>query len=454
MAIESRDPGTGTVIETFAGHDGNAVETIIQTAAQRAMEWRRTPLEERCQRLVAAAEILENRAGEYGELIAREMGKLLPEAIAEVEKCARVCRYYAEHAEAFLADEKIATDKGNSYVSYQPLGVILAVMPWNFPFWQVFRFAAPALAAGNVGLLKHASNVPRSALALEAVFKEAGFPQGCFQTLLIDAQTTGKVIEDPRIAAVTLTGSEGAGASVAATAGRVLKKSVLELGGSDPFIVLPSADFDKAVATGVKARMINNGQSCIAAKRFLVHADIYDRFLDAFEAKINALSVGYQLSPQTEIGPLATAAIRDELETQVQDSVRAGARLLGGQHPIPDEGYYYAPRILTDVPENAPAFSQELFGPVAIVFRIASLDEAITLANATPFGLGASAWTTEPSEQKQLIQHIQSGCLFINQMVVSDPALPFGGIKRSGFGRELSRHGMHEFLNAKTIAIA
>jgi succinate-semialdehyde dehydrogenase/glutarate-semialdehyde dehydrogenase len=383
-----------------------------------------------------------------------EMGKPVGAAVAEAEKCAWVCRYYAEHAAAFLADEPVATDAGRSFVRYEPLGPVLAVMPWNFPFWQVFRFAAPALMAGNVGLLKHASNVPQCALGIEEIFRRAGFPEGAFQTLLIGADRVQGLLEDPRIAAATLTGSEGAGVSVGRAAGAALKKVVLELGGSDPFVVLPSADIEAAAATAVKARTINNGQSCIAAKRFIVHRDAAPEFERRFVEKMVALKVGDPLDPSVEVGPLATPSILSEVEDLVRRSLDAGARLLVGGRRLDGPGNFYAPTVLGDVPPESPAAQEEIFGPVASLFRVGSVDEAIALANHSRFGLGSSAWTRDAGEVERLISGIQAGAVFINGMVKSDPRLPFGGIKHSGFGRELSIHGIREFVNVKAVWVA
>jgi succinate-semialdehyde dehydrogenase/glutarate-semialdehyde dehydrogenase len=378
--------------------------------------------------------------------------------VSEAEKCAWVCRYYAENAAAHLADEIVETNATKSFVRYQPLGAILAVMPWNFPFWQVFRFAAPALMAGNVGLLKHASNVPQCALAIEDIFLRAGFDQGLFQTLLIGSETVTSVLEDARVAAATLTGSEPAGRSVAGLAGKQIKKTVLELGGSDPFIVMPSANLEEAVTTAVKARTINNGQSCIAAKRFIVHEQIYDRFETEFVAAMKQLRIGDPLDEKTDIGPLATAQILRDLEEQVNVSVAQGAKLLtGGQRPklAGDlaRGNFFEPTVLADIPKDAPASCDETFGPVASLFRVASIDQAIELANSTTFGLGSSAWTNDADERERLINELEAGSVFINGMVASDPRLPFGGVKHSGYGRELSYFGIREFVNIKTVWI-
>jgi succinate-semialdehyde dehydrogenase/glutarate-semialdehyde dehydrogenase len=382
------------------------------------------------------------------------MGKPLQAGIDEARKCARGCRYYAAHAAQFLADEHVATEAAASYVRYEPLGVVLAVMPWNFPFWQVFRFAAPALMAGNVGILKHASNVPQCAVAIEGIFHRAGYPSGVFQSLLIRSSDVAPLLEDPRIAAVTLTGSEGAGQDVAARAGRALKKTVLELGGSDPFIVMPSANVAAAAATAVKARVTNNGQSCIAPKRFIVSEPVADEFLRLFVAAMSALRVGDPMDPATEVGPLATPDLVTDLEKQVQATVAAGARVLTGGTRLPGPGNYFAPTVLVDVQADSAAYREELFGPVASVFRVASTDEAIRIANDTTFGLGASVWTNDDAERERFVSEIEAGQVFVNAMVVSDPRVPFGGVKRSGYGRELSVHGIREFVNAKTVWVA
>jgi len=403
--------------------------------------------------MIRAAEILEAEKRELGRLMTLEMGKPITAAVSEAEKCASACRYYAPNAERFLADQPVEVEGGRSWVAFQPIGAVLAIMPWNFPFWQVFRFAAPALMAGNVGILKHASNVPQCALAIEDVFRRAGFTEGVFQTLLIGSEMVEGIISDPRIAAVTLTGSEGAGRSVAGAAGKHLKKSVIELGGSDPFVIMPSANLDAAVSTAVTARMINNGQSCIAAKRFIVHAEIYDEFLKRFVARVSALIVGDPMDEKTELGPLATGAIRDELDAQVRASVSMGARLLIGGKRLERAGYFYAPTVLADIPREAPAAREELFGPVASVFKAQDLDDAIRLANGTTFGLGASAWTRDENERNRFVVDIESGLLFINGMVASDPRLPFGGVKNSGFGRELGEFGIREFVNIKSVKI-
>lgn len=454
MAIASVNPADGRVLKHFAEATSAEVDAALALADERFRSWRRTPFAERAEGMRrAAAELLADKR-RFAELMTLEMGKPIGAAVAEVEKCATVCDYYAEHAEVFLAPQEIATDAGRSYVRYDPLGPVLAVMPWNFPFWQVFRFAAPTLMAGNVGLLKHASNVPQSALAIAEVFERAGFPSGTFQTLLVGSAAVAKMIDDPRVAAVTLTGSEGAGVAVGRAAGAQIKKAVLELGGSDPFVVLPSADLPKAAATAVKARTINNGQSCIAAKRFIVHEAVYERFAELFVAGMKALVVGDPIDPATEIGPLATEPIRDELAEQVERSVAAGAKVLLGGTSLPGPGYFYAPTVLADPVPGSPAWKDELFGPVATLFRVSSLDAAIALANHENFGLGASAWTTDAAEQARLAVELEAGSVFLNGMVKSDPRLPFGGIKRSGFGRELSLAGIREFVNVKTVWIA
>ena len=454
MAIASVNPANGEVLRSFVESSGAEIEAALALAERTFRTWRTTDFASRAAKMRRAAEILEEDRRRFGEIMTLEMGKPIGAAIAEVEKCASVCRYYAEHAEAFLAPEEVATDASRSYVRYDPLGCVLAVMPWNFPFWQVLRFAAPTLMAGNVGILKHASNVPQSALAIAEVFARAGFPAGCFQALLVGSAAVAKMIEDPRIAAVTLTGSEAAGVAVGRAAGGEIKKAVLELGGSDPFIVLPSADLVKAAATAVKARTINNGQSCIAAKRFIVHEAVYERFTTLFVGGMAALVVGDPIDPATGIGPLATAPIREELAVQVDQSVAAGARVLLGGRKLDGPGYFYAPTVLADPVPGSPAWDDELFGPVATLFRVKDLDAAIALANHKVFGLGASAWTEDRAEQERLAVELEAGSVFLNGMVKSDPRLPFGGIKRSGFGRELSLAGIREFVNVKTVWIA
>ncbi len=451
MPFTSTNPATGEVIRTFPGHDDAAVDGSLRGAAAAFETHRRTPFIDRARRMRRAADLLDERREQYARLMTLEMGKPIAAARAEAEKCAWVCRYYAEHAEHFLADELVHTDAQRSWVAYQPLGPVLAVMPWNFPFWQVFRFAAPALMAGNTGLLKHAANVPQCALAIEEVFRDAGFEDGVFSSLLIESERVAGVIADRRIAAVTLTGSEGAGRAVGGNAGRWLKSSVLELGGSDPFIVMPSADFERAAATAVKARMINNGQSCIAAKRFIVHESIAEAFERRFVDLVHALTVGDPMNEHTDIGPLATRSIVEGVDHQVQASVAAGSRVLCGGSRRAGAGFYYEPTVLVDAPQGTPARDEEIFGPVATIFRVRDIDAAIALANASRFGLGASAWTTSEEEQRRFIAELDAGLVFINAMVASDPRLPFGGVKSSGYGRELGTHGIREFVNVKTV---
>ncbi|WP_231184102.1 NAD-dependent succinate-semialdehyde dehydrogenase [Haladaptatus sp. DYF46] len=453
--MESLNPATGDVVETFDEHDESAVEEKLQRARDTYEEWHRQPIEER-QRLIGnAGDVLRENKQEYGELMTKEMGKPLDAAISEVEKCAWVCDYYAEHAAEFLQDEHIGTESEvESYVSYEPLGPVLAVMPWNFPFWQVFRFIGPNITAGNVGLLKHASNVPGCAMAIQEVLEEAGFPEGVFTTLLVGSDTVESIIGDDRLAAVTLTGSEGAGRAVAETAGKNLKKTVLELGGSDPFVVLPDADVEDAAKTGAQARCINNGQSCIAAKRFVVHDDVYDEFMDTFMDEMKSLTIGNPMDEDTDIGPQARENLMNDLHEQVEESVDAGATLELGGEPLDREGAYYPPSILTDIPEGTPAADEELFGPVASVFRVSDTEEAVRRANDTHYGLGASVWTQDKRQAKEVAREIESGMVFVNELVKSDPRLPFGGVKDSGYGRELSEHGIHEFVNKKTMWVA
>lgn len=453
MVIATVNPATGKTIKEFTPLSSQEIAQKLDLAQQAFAHYRQIALEQRSLWLNAAATILEDEKTKFGELMTLEMGKPLGAAIAEVEKCAWVCRFYAEQAAGFLQDTSIDTDASQSFVRYQPLGAILAVMPWNFPFWQVFRFAAPALMAGNVGVLKHASNVPQCALAIEDILHRAGFPDGVFQTLLIRADQVEQVITDERVKAATLTGSEAAGASLSSAAGKQIKKTVLELGGSDPFIVMESADLDAAVSTAVTARMINNGQSCIAAKRFIIHESIAEAFTEKMVAKFAVLKVGDPMNPETNVGPLATPGILNDLDAQVQACVQQGATVLIGGSPIASSsgGNYYPPTILTDLPEGCPAYHDEFFGPVALLFSVPDIDAAIQLANSTTFGLGASAWTQVPHERDRFINELEAGCVFINGMVKSDPRLPFGGIKRSGYGRELGVEGMREFLNLKTV---
>src|SRR5262249_37258182 len=458
MPISSLNPATQEVLKTFDALNQDQLEEKLARARDTLANYLRTTFSERAAMMQRAADVLERDKNNFARLMTLEMGKPIIAAVQEAEKCAWVCRYYAENAEKHLADENVQTTATRSFVSYQPLGVVLAVMPWNFPFWQVFRFAAPALMAGNVGLLKHASNVPQCALAIEEIFERAGFPAGAFQALLIGSDVVKSVLEDARVAACTLTGSEPAGRSVASIAGNQIKKTVLELGGSDPFIVMPSANFEQAVTTAVKARTINNGQSCIAAKRFIVHERVYDEFEKRFVEVMKDLRLGDPLDEATDIGPLATEQILKDLEEQVNVSVAAGAKILTGGQRAEFEGdlargNFYEPTVLADIPKDSPAYADEIFGPVASLFKVASLDEAIELANATSFGLGAAAWTNDEKEGDRFIKEIEAGSVFINGMVASDPRLPFGGVKNSGYGRELSDFGIREFVNIKTVWI-
>ena len=452
MGIATTNPANGEVLKTFESLSDRDLEDKLAQAQQTFLNYRTVSVSQKASWLNRAAEILEAERDYFGKTMTLEMGKPLKAAIAEVEKCALVCRYYAENAPQLLADVSVQTDASRSFVRYQPLGIVLAVMPWNFPFWQVFRFAAPALMAGNVGLLKHASNVPQCALAIEEILHRAGFPTGAFQTLLIGADKVAAIVADDRVKAATLTGSEPAGISLASTAGKHLKKVVLELGGSDPFIVMPSADLEAAVSTAVTARMMNNGQSCIAAKRFILAEAIADEFIDRLVEKYRALKIGDPLLPDTDIGPLATPGILKDLDQQVKTSVQQGAKLLIGGAPLSDRpGNFYPPTILSEIPPGCLAEHEEFFGPVALLFRVSDIDAAIRRANDSPFGLGASAWTTDPQERDRFIEEIEAGSVFINSMVKSDVRLPFGGIKRSGYGRELGKEGIHEFVNIKTI---
>lgn len=451
MGIATINPATNETIKTFSPLTQAEIEAKLALAKTTFSKYRGISLAQKSQWLQKTADILETEAEKFAAIMTLEMGKPLTSAVAEAKKCALVCRYYAEHGAEFLADVEIKTDAKKSWVRYQPLGVILAVMPWNFPFWQVFRFAAPTLMAGNVGLLKHASNVPQCALAIEEIIKRAGFPPGALQTLLIPARQVAEIIKDERVQAATLTGSELAGAALASAAGKEIKKTVLELGGSDPFIVLPSADLELAVNTAVKARMLNNGQSCIAAKRFILHEAVAETFIQRLIEKFKALKIGEPMAADTDIGPLATKSILTDLDQQVQRSIQAGAKILLGGKPLNMPGNFYPPTILTELDPNSAVAKEEFFGPVALVFTVKNLDEAIALANNIPFGLGGSGWTTNLAEQERLIQEIEAGSVFINGMVKSDPRLPFGGIKRSGYGRELAKEGIHEFVNIKTV---
>jgi succinate-semialdehyde dehydrogenase / glutarate-semialdehyde dehydrogenase len=453
VPIATINPTTEETVQTFEPFSAARIDDCLNRAVDAYRRHRLTSFAERAEHMRKAAGILEGECRELGRLMTLEMGKPIGAGMAEAEKCATACRYYADNAESFLADQPVKMEGGESWIAFQPIGVVLSIMPWNFPFWQVFRFAAPALMAGNVGILKHASNVPQCALAIEDVLRRAGFADGVFQTLLIGSEPVEGIIADSRVAAVTLTGSEGAGRSVASAAGKHLKKCVVELGGSDPFIVMPSADLEQAVSTAVTARMINNGESCIAAKRFIIHERIYDAFLNKFVVAVAAVRVGDPMDEKTQLGPVATASIRDDLDKQVRESIAAGARALTGGKKLDRKGFFYAPTVLADIPNSAPAADEELFGPVASVFRAKDLDDAIRIANGTTFGLGASAWTNDESERERFVRDIESGLLFINGMVASDPRLPFGGVKNSGFGRELGEFGIREFVNIKSVRI-
>jgi succinate-semialdehyde dehydrogenase/glutarate-semialdehyde dehydrogenase len=454
MPIATINPANGELVQTFTPLTASEIETKLQRAAAAFPKFRNLTFAERSAMMKRAADILEADKAELGRIMTLEMGKLYREAVAEAAKCAWACRYYADHAEKFLADQIVETGAGRNYIRYQPLGVILAVMPWNFPFWQVFRFIAPGLMAGNVGLLKHASNVPQCALKAEEIMLRAGFPVGAFQTLLIGASQVDAVLNDPRVAAATLTGSEGAGIQVGVSAAKRIKKVVLELGGSDPFIVMPSADLATAAATAVKARVINNGQSCIAAKRFIVAESVAAEFEREFVRHMEALRVGDPMDPATDLGPLSNTDAVKTLDADVRASVQAGARVLTGGRPLLDRpGYFYAPTVLTDIPKESPAYHEEMFGPVGCLFRVKDAAEAIHIANDTRFGLGASVWTNDPAERERFVNEIEAGMVFVNKMVASDPRLPFGGVKYSGHGREMGVHGIHEFTNIKTVCI-
>ncbi|MFN2499585.1 MAG: NAD-dependent succinate-semialdehyde dehydrogenase [Pyrinomonadaceae bacterium] len=454
MPIASINPATGETLKTFESLTKAQVDEKLQRASDTFRVYRNTSFAQRTAMMNRAAEILESEKQDLAQLMTTEMGKPIKGAVGEADKCAWVCRYYAETAQQHLADELVETDAAKSYVKFQPLGPVLAVMPWNFPFWQVFRFAAPALMAGNVGLLKHASNVPQCALAIEDIFRRAGFPEGGFQTLLVGSNAVEGILKDRRVVAATLTGSEPAGRSVAAIAGSEIKKTVLELGGSDPFIVMSSANLEQAVNTAVKARTINNGQSCIAAKRFIVAKEIYREFEERFVAEMKSLKVGDPMNEDTDIGPLATEQTLKDVDEQVKTSVAAGAILLTGGKKLERDGNFYQPTVLANIPKDSPAYSEEIFGPVALLFSVENVDEAIELANATSFGLGAAAWTNHEGERNRFIEELEAGCVFINGMVASDPRLPFGGIKNSGYGRELGQFGIREFVDIKTIVIS
>jgi succinate-semialdehyde dehydrogenase/glutarate-semialdehyde dehydrogenase len=458
--IATTNPATGELLQSFEPYDGAGVERRLAEAAAAVPLWANSTFEERARLLITAAELLEGELPDIAHVVTTEMGKPFAQAKGEVAKCASGFRWFAEHAEAMLTDEEVPVDASLGLITYQPLGAILAIMPWNFPLWQVVRFLAPAIMVGNVGLLKHAPSVPRTALLLEDLFRRAGAPDGVFQTLLVGTDQVPAIIADPRVAAVTLTGSVGAGRAVAAQAGAVGKKIVLELGGSDPFIVLPSADLDRAVSVGVQARVQNAGQSCIAAKRFIVHQDVAEAYTEGFVAGMEALSVGDPFDPATEVGPLVTAAARDTIAAQVEDARRHGATILcGGERVVgpggPDHpGYFYRPTVITDITPAMRVATEEVFGPVALLYVAADSDEALALANGTEFGLGSSVWTQDPDEQQRFVTELQAGQVFVNGMVVSMSQLPFGGIKSSGVGRELAAWGLHEFCNVKSVWVA
>ncbi len=454
MSVQSINPATGEVIETFEETAPDALARILERADAASRGWRRTPVPERAERLRAAGRVLRERKDGYARTMALEMGKPLAQGVGEAEKCAWVCDYYAEHGAAFLADQPHASDASRSYVRFEALGPVLAIMPWNFPFWQVFRFAAPALVAGNAGILKHAPNVPRCAIEIENVLRDAGFPDGLFRAVFLSNEAAAGVIADERVRAVTLTGSDRAGSQVGEQAGRHLKKTVLELGGSDPFIVLDDADVEKAAQAAAEARLINSGQSCIAAKRFIVVERVADRFLERFTSEMRARKVGDPLDPTTQVGPQARLDLRANLHRQVQESVKRGARLVLGGELLVGRGAFYPPTVLVAVEPGMPAFDQETFGPVAAVIRAKDEADAIRLANASPYGLGASVWTADTKRGERVAREVEAGSVFVNGLVKSDPRLPFGGVKRSGYGRELSEYGLREFVNIKTVWVA
>ena len=453
MSFQTTDPTTGKTEKTFDGFDGAAIRAAIRRAHDTYSDFRNTPVTVRAETLRNVAERLDARRDELAALATKEMGKTIGEARAEVEKCAWVCRYYAEHAEEQLREEPIDTDAKATFLRNLPLGVVLAIMPWNFPYWQILRFAAPALAAGNTALVKPAPSTPQCGLAVAELFAEAGFDEGCLQTILVEPEQVESILDDPRVRAVTLTGSERAGSDVAAKAAARIKPSVLELGGSDPFVVMPSADLERALDAAVTSRMINNGQSCIAAKRFVVHEDVADAFTDGLVARVEALKLGDPSDENTDVGPIATAELRDRLADQVARSVEAGARVLTGCEIVRGDGFFYRPGVLTEVPEDCPARTEELFGPVAVVHRARDLVHAIALANETRYGLGAAIFTNDDAERERAIRDLDAGCTFVNAFVKSDPRVPFGGTKASGYGRELARDGLLSFVNRKTVWI-
>lgn len=453
MAIATTNPATGETVRTFDELTAAELEQKLQRAAEAFRAYRRTGYPERAELLHRAADLLDAEAGELGRLATLEMGKTVAGATAEVHKCARVCRWYADHGERLLADlpHDPGVDGARVFTRYEPLGPVLAVMPWNFPYWQVLRFAAPTLMAGNVGLLKHASNVPQCALAVEDLLLRAGFPEGVFQTLLVSAKTIEKIVDDDRVRAVTLTGSEAAGQAVAARAGHNIKTSVLELGGADPFIVMPSARLDETAGHAISSRMLNAGQSCINAKRFIVHEEVADEFERLLVQRMEALVVGDPMDERTDVGPLSSLEAVKTIEQQVQDIVNAGARLLTGGRRPDGPGAYYLPTVITDVPEEAAISKEEFFGPVALVFRARDIDDAIRIANDSPFGLGGSAWSQDADEQRRFVDEVDTGMIYINKFSESHPAVPFGGTKTSGYGRECGVFGLHAFTNHKTV---
>ncbi|MBD3233050.1 MAG: aldehyde dehydrogenase family protein [candidate division Zixibacteria bacterium] len=452
--MKAINPATNKLIKEYQEHSSDDVKQIIESVNNEQRSWKNTDFPHRSELMKKAADILRSDEDKYAKLITQEMGKPISESGAEIQKCAWVCDYYAENAVRFLDDEPITTDASKSFVAFEPLGVVLAVMPWNFPFWQVFRFAAPALMAGNAGLLKHASNVPGCALAIEEIFNKAGFPVNIFRTLMISSGLVEEVIVNDIIKAVTLTGSEPAGSSVASIAGRELKKTVLELGGSDPYIVLEDADIDTCVETSVKARMINTGQSCIAAKRFIVVRSRVQEFEEKQTELMNSMKLGDPMDESTQVGPLARMDLLDDLDAQVKQSIEAGARLLCGGERISGEGAFYKPTVLTDVTKGMAAYNEETFGPVSAIIPVEDEQEAINVANDSEFGLGGSLWTQDVEKGERLARQVESGAVFVNGMTKSDPRLPFGGVKKSGYGRELSQFGIREFVNIKSIWIA
>ncbi|HEX8851409.1 MAG TPA: NAD-dependent succinate-semialdehyde dehydrogenase [Gemmatimonadaceae bacterium] len=449
--IATVNPATGETVRTFTPHGDAEIEDRLRRAAETFPRWRRTPVAERARIVGRLGDLLDAEKERLGALMTLEMGKPIKAAVEEAAKCASACRYYAERAEELLKPRVVLQGEDWGEVVHQPLGPVLAVMPWNFPFWQVVRFLAPALTAGNVGLLKHASNVPQCALAIEDLCRRAGYPEGVFQTLLVGSDAVARILDDDRVVAATLTGSEGAGRSIGAAAGKNLKKTVLELGGSDPFVVMPSADIEKAAKTAVVARTINNGQSCIAAKRFIVHERIADEFTKRFVEGMKALKVGDPMDPATQLGPLASQRLADDLDGQVSKTLQQGGKLLLGGKKLERRGAYYAATVIADPPPGSPGADEELFGPVAVIFHARDVDDAIRIANDSPFGLGASAWTRDDAEAKRFGDELEAGTVFINGMVASDPRFPFGGVKRSGYGRELAAEGLYEFTNTKTI---